>query len=157
MSKLLTILTDPDPVLRKKSAEVAPETLSSRQFREHCDNMILTMTKRDGVGLAAPQIGKNIRVIVINTKDGPKCFINPRLTKKSWFKEWGDEGCLSIPNTFGQVQRHKKIKCSSLDPAGKKMIIEASGLMARILQHEIDHLDGILFIDKAKNIKRLEN
>src|SRR3989339_1774921 len=97
MPKLLTIITDPNPILRKRSAELAPEKIKTEKIKELCADMALTMLKKDGVGLAAPQIGKNIRVIAVNTKDGVVCLVNPVLTKVSWLKEWGSEGCLSVP------------------------------------------------------------
>ena len=115
--------------------------------------MAKTMLKTDGVGLAAPQIGKNIRLAVINSKDGVFCLINPKFTKKSWAREIGQEGCLSIPGVFGKVKRHKKISLTYTDKDGKKTKMTAIGMMARVIQHEIDHLDGILFIDKAVEIE----
>ena len=99
------------------------------------------------------QIGKNVRLAVINTKNGRIFLINPKITKKSLLKEWGEEGCLSVPGVFGQVKRHKKITCEYLDQKSVENAIKAEGLLARVIQHEIDHLDGILFIDKAKNLK----
>jgi len=113
------------------------------------------MLESDGVGLAAPQIGKNIRLCVINAKEGPICLINPKITKKSWTKEWGEEGCLSIPNVFGQVKRHKKITCQYFNLSGKVLKLSAEGLLARVIQHEVDHLDGVLFIDKARNVRQV--
>lgn len=156
MSKIYNIITNPNPILRKKSEEIKPEKISNKNFQDLCDDMILTMKKKDGVGLAAPQIGKNIRLVIVNTKDGPVCAINPKIIKKSLTKAWDDEGCLSVPNTYGKVKRFKKIKCTYLDKTGKKIMIKAEGMMARVFQHEIDHLDGILFIDKAKDIKKIE-
>lgn len=129
--------------------------LESAEFKQLLKDMTLTMLEKDGVGLAAPQIGKTIKLAIIKTKDGPIAFINPEIIKKSWAKEWGEEGCLSVPNVFGLVRRHKKISCRYQDKQGKKKVIETKGIMARILQHEIDHLEGILFIDKAKEIKEI--
>lgn len=117
--------------------------------------MAKTMIKSDGVGLAAPQIGKNIRLIVINTKSGKIAMINPKIKSKSLLKEWKEEGCLSVPDTFGLVKRNKKVACAYYDLAGNKQKITGEGLLARVIQHEIDHLDGILFIDKAKEIKQV--
>ena len=154
MSKILDIITDPNPILRKKSTEIEIKDLSNKNLQELMQDMIPTMLEKDGVGLAAPQVGKNIRLIVINTKDGPQHFINPKIIKKSILKEWGEEGCLSVPNVFGMVKRNKKIYCEYYNIKGEKKAIEASGLMARILQHETDHLDGILFIDKARDIRK---
>lgn len=126
----------------------------SIRIKKFCDDMALTMLEKDGIGLAAPQIGLNLRLAVINTKEGPLHIFNPEITKFSWAKEWGEEGCLSVPKVFGQVKRSKKIICRYLDKNGEEKSIQASGLMARVFQHEIDHLDAILFIDKAKKIRK---
>lgn len=150
--KLLPITKNPDPLLRKKSVKINPKEITTEKFQELLLDMTKTMKEKDGIGLAAPQIGKNIRLIVINTKDGVICMVNPKITKKSLRKEWDEEGCLSVPGTFGQVKRCKKITCKYLDKKGKEQTIEGEGLLARVLQHEIDHLDGILFIDKAKDL-----
>lgn len=150
---ILKILTQPNPVLRKKSVEINLAEIKNRGFKKLISDMGKTMLKTDGVGLAAPQIGKNIRLAVINFKDGVFCLINPKLTKKSWAREFGQEGCLSIPGVFGQVKRHKKISLTYYDGQGKKVKLTAVGLMARVIQHEIDHLDGILFIDKAIGVE----
>ncbi len=151
--KILKILKNPDPILRKKSLEIPATDIGSKALTELCFSMAKTMLKRDGVGLAAPQIGKNIRVITVNTKDGQICMINPKITSKSIAKEWGEEGCLSVPKMFGQVRRHKKVACRFIDLGGEEVRLKAEGLLARVIQHEIDHLDGILFIDKAKDLK----
>ena len=157
MAKLLKIVTHPNPILRKISKEINVKTITDKKFQELCDNMIRTMKEKDGVGLAAPQIGKNIRVVIVNTKEGPICVINPVITKKSLIRETDEEGCLSVPGTFGRVKRHKNISCTFTDREGNSIKVEAKGYMARIFQHEIDHLNGILFIDKAKNIKEVKN
>lgn len=146
---ILKILTQPNPILRKKSVKIDLTEITGREFKKLISSMAKTMLKTDGVGLAAPQIGRNIRLAVINSKDGVFCLINPKLTKKSWAREPGQEGCLSIPGVFGQVKRHKKISLTYYDGDGKKIKLTATGLMARVIQHEIDHLDGVLFIDKA--------
>jgi peptide deformylase len=153
MAKMLKIVKNPDQNLRKNSRELNLDEIKSNQIKKLSEDMALTMIKKDGVGLAAPQIGKNIRLIVINTKDGVLYLFNPKIVKSSLAKEWGEEGCLSVPNTFGQVKRSKKIKCIYLDISGKEIKTEPQGLLARIFQHEIDHLEGILFIDKAKKIE----
>jgi len=152
---ILKIITSPNPILRKKSAEIKKNDLISKGMRKLCLDMVKTMLDKDGVGLAAPQIGKNIRLCAINTAEGQICLINPKITKKSWAREWGEEGCLSIPDIFGEVNRHKKIICKYLDINQKESEIKADGLLARVIQHEIDHLDGILFIDKARNLKEI--
>lgn len=155
--KILPIVKIPNKILRKVSRDVKKEKMDSSDFRELCDNMAFTMVEKDGVGLAAPQVGLNIRLISVNTKDGPIIMINPKIIKKSLLKEWGEEGCLSVPETFGKVKRHKKVKCSYLDINGKKNTISANGLLSVVIQHEVDHLDGVLFIDKAEDVKNIKN
>jgi peptide deformylase len=156
MPKLLKIYTNPDPLLRKNSKDIKPDNIKQEKYKLLCTDMINTMLKKDGVGLAAPQIGKNIRLIAINLKDGPICLFNPVLTKVSWRQEWGEEGCLSVPLVFGKVKRHVKALCEYINQSGELKKLEANGLMARVLQHEIDHLDGVLFIDKAKGVHRVK-
>ena len=154
MSKIYDIVTHPNPSLREKSMEIKEQDINTPEFLQLCDDMAVTMIKKDGVGLAAPQICKNIRLIVVNTKSGPKAMINPKITKKSWAKEYGEEGCLSVPNTFAEVNRHKKINFTYIDLNGKNVKDTAKNMKARVIQHELDHLDGILFIDKAKNLSK---
>lgn len=149
---ILKIITHPDPVLRRQAKEIGPSAFGDPVFQNLVADMTETMIAKDGVGLAAPQVGHSLRLIVVNTKNGVLSMINPVITKRSLFKEADEEGCLSIPNVFGTVKRHKKIRCKFLTVQGQAKRIEASGLLARIIQHEVDHLDGILFIDKAKDI-----
>lgn len=156
MSKILPIVTNPSPILRQKSREINLEELKKQEFQDFCDDMKKTMKEKDGVGLAAPQVGENIRLIVVSEKNGPICMINPKITKKSLRKEWDEEGCLSVPGYYGKVKRCKKLTCEYTDRAGNKTKINAEGLFARVMLHEIDHLDGVLFIDKAKNLKEVE-
>jgi peptide deformylase len=144
MPEILPIITMPDPQLRKRSRALNIAELKAADFAALCRDMAATMVKKDGIGLAAPQIGRNIRLIVINSKNGAFFLVNPKLDKKSWRKEWGEEGCLSVPGVFGQVKRHKSLVCRYLDESGAKKTISAAGLLARVLQHEVDHLDGIL-------------
>jgi peptide deformylase len=153
---ILKIITQPNPILRKKSSELSLKEISSREFKRLVLSMKKTMIKTAGLGLAAPQIGKSIRLVLINSKDGAFCLINPKINKKSWAQELGQEGCLSIPGVFGQVKRHKKITLTYFNQAGKKIKLTAAGMMARVIQHEIDHLDGILFIDKAVEIENVK-
>lgn len=156
MAKLLGIITDPNEILRKRSKEINPAEINQPEFLSFLKDMKLTMIKKDGVGLAAPQIGKNIRLFVANTKNGSLALINPKIIKRSILKEWGEEGCLSVPKTFGKVKRHKAVIVEYMDEKNAIKKIEAKGLLARIFQHEIDHLNGVLFIDKAKDIIREE-
>jgi len=156
MAKILKIITKENPILRKKSLFIDKKKISSTELQDLCLNMSETMDNKNGVGLAAPQIGKNIRLIVINTKDGHLHLFNPEIIKTSWKKELGDEGCLSVPDIFGKVKRFTNINCQFFDKKGKIQKLKANGLMARVIQHEIDHLDGILFIDKAKDIQEIK-
>ncbi len=151
---MLKILTNPDPILRRKSQPVAD--VSAKEIQELIPQMMEIMLRKDGVGLAAPQVGKNIRLIVIHLKDETLALINPKIIKKSIVKEWGEEGCLSVPGQYGEVKRCKKITVKYLDAKGKPHQVIAEGLFARVVQHENDHLDGILFIDKARNITEIE-
>ncbi len=151
---MLEVIVNPNPILRKMSQPVAD--VLNPEIQELIPQMIETMLAEDGVGLAAPQIGKNIRMVVIRYEDEDLTLINPLVVTKSFFKEWGEEGCLSVPGKIGEVKRYKRVKVKFLDAENKEQILEAQGLLARILQHEIDHLDGVLFIDKARKIKTAE-
>ncbi len=150
MANILPLVFNPDPRLREVSREIKAEEIPA--LLPLIEDMKLTMIEDKGIGLAAPQIGQNIRLIIVSTKDQNVAMINPVLTKRSLRQEWGEEGCLSIPKVFGDVKRYKSLRCAFIDQNGVERMIEAEGLMARVIQHEIDHLDGILFIDKAKNI-----
>ena len=112
------------------------------------------MKQNNGVGLAAIQVGEPTRIIVCEIDDKFYTFINPEIIK--FFPETSviEEGCLSLPNIYGEVERSKKITLRAIDFDSKKIKMKAFGLLARVIQHEIDHLDGILFIDKAKNITK---
>lgn len=147
---MLNMVIHPNEILRTKSQDVT-NALDSK-IQNLIPEMMETMKAKDGVGLAAPQIGENIRLFVINYKEKELVFINPVITKKSLVKEWGEEGCLSIPNKFGEVKRHKRVTVEYLNEGGQKQTMKAHGLLARIIQHELDHLDGILFIDKCRNL-----
>lgn len=153
---MLKIIKHPNKILRKKSINFDINEIGSKKIKELYLDMEKIMLEKDGVGLAAPQIGKNIRLCVINTKNGILKMFNPVIIKKSWAKEWGEEGCLSVPNVFGKVRRHKKITCRFYNEDKKNIKLSADNLVARVIQHEIDHLDGILFIDKAKDIINTE-
>jgi len=154
MKETLALVINPDPRLRQRSVEINLEEISG--FVNFAKDMAEAMLTYDGVGLAAVQVGQNIRLIIVNSQDGPQAMFNPVIERKSLIKVWGEEGCLSVPNTFGDVKRYKKIRCSFIDITGKERTIDTSSMMARVIQHEIDHLDGVLFIDKAKNIHKIE-
>ena len=149
---MLKIITDPNPILRKKSLPVA-DILSPKIQKLAKEMMETLLASEDGVGLAAPQVGQNVRVIVIRHKDADLVVINPKIVKRSILKEWGEEGCLSVPGKYGEVKRNKQITVKFFNELGQEKVVEAKGLLAIIFQHEIDHLDGILFTDKARNIR----
>ncbi len=115
--------------------------------------MVDTMIRADGVGLAAPQIGKNIRLVAIHFEGKNYVMVNPVIVQKSIFKEWGEEGCLSVPGIAGEVKRPRSLKLNFIDENGERQTLQARKMLARIIQHELDHLDGVLFIDKAKQLK----
>ncbi len=144
------VLTLPDEILRAKAMPVA--NINAGVLRV-LDNMVDTLYAFDGVGLAAPQIGVSKRIIVVDPGDNLFEMINPEIIDKEG-EELGTEGCLSVPNVRGVVPRALNIKVRGLNRRGEEYEVEASGLLARVFQHEIDHLDGVLFIDKATNVKR---
>lgn len=149
---VLKIIINPDPILRKKSKPVTAANLNT--FRSFILDLAETMVKKDGVGLAAPQVGKNINIIVIN-KDVTKTkdhlvLCNPKITFFSTKKIILEEGCLSIPNFYAEVKRPEKIRLKAIDINGQPIAIKTKGVLARVIQHEIDHLNGILFIDKLE-------
>ncbi len=135
---------DGDPLLRKKSREV---TIIDDRIKILIEDMKETMYKEDGIGLAAPQVGIARRVVVIDIGDGFLALINPEIITQEG-EEIDSEGCLSIPGKLGKVRRPFKVKVKYLDLEGNEKIIEGTGLLARVLCHEIDHLNGVLFIDK---------
>ncbi len=148
----LAIIKNPNPILRQTAQVVSKEELSKNNFQKTLAEMITTMLEKDGVGLAAPQVGISKRIVVVNTKEGPLVLINPEILKFGWKKETEEEGCLSVTDTWGKVSRSYRIKVKALSHEGQEINFSAVGLFARIIQHEMDHLNGVLFIDKAKNI-----
>lgn len=149
---LLEIVKAGDPVLKQVAEPI--EKVDSK-LRRLMDNMAETMYKADGVGLAAPQIGQSIRMVVIDVGDenGLLAMVNPVITYKEG-SAIDSEGCLSVPNVFGDVERAEKVTVEFLNRWGKKKRLTASGLLARCIQHELDHLEGVLFIDVAKSIRQ---
>lgn len=144
----MKIITHENEILRKKSQIV--EDIYDDKIKKLVEKMVQAMKKNKGIGLAAPQIGVLKRVITIETKDGPFILINPKITKYSEEQEVAEEGCLSIPGKYDKVQRPANITYTGQLLSGEKINETAEGLFARVLQHEVDHLDGILFIDRVK-------
>ncbi len=153
---VLDILVYPDPALKRKSLPVGK---LSEDVDRLLDDMAQTMRDANGVGLAAPQVGKNIRVLVIDIslpEENKREFyelINPEIVSSRGFQT-GEEGCLSVPGFFANIRRKEHARVSALDREGKRFTIDADGMLSRVLQHEIDHLDGILFFDRLGRLKR---
>jgi peptide deformylase len=140
----MEVLTGNQKVLRQKSKRVANIDDSLRTL---CASMVNTMLVSGGVGLAANQVGIAKRVIIVLHNDSPIPMINPEIVKTSEESEFANEGCLSIPETFIEIKRHKEVLVKYRDTKGKPHFETYSGLTARIIQHEIEHLDGILMTD----------
>ena len=158
------IVSLPEPVLRKKARKV---TDFGPELQTLIDDMVETMRVAPGVGLAAPQVDASVRVIVVEYGEEdeeetavipPKLYtvVNPEITRFSTESEVGSEGCLSIPGFAGDVERPLGITIKGLNRRGQPIRIKAEGWLARIFQHEIDHLDGVLFIDRAERVWKLE-
>lgn len=170
------ILIEPHPTLRKQADTVKREDISSPAIQGLIKKMAeVLVTSENGVGLAAPQIGESLRIFLALTKKSiankeeeaktkiklPKknpleevgVYINPEIKKQSKNKIILDEGCLSVPGVYGKIRRFEKVTVRALNEHGKEFERGASGLLAQIIQHEIDHLNGILFIDSAKDLQ----
>lgn len=157
MSDVFSIVTLPTPSLRERSLEVTIEEITTPEFQAYLDKLIRTMFVADGVGIASPQVGRNIRAIVVNTGARPECYMNPVITKLSEAMTESEEGCLSVPHKYGLVPRHKKSTIEAINRHGKRVLLELKGFPAIVFQHEVDHLDGILFIDKATKLISTSN
>jgi peptide deformylase len=166
---LLEIITIPNEVLRRKARK---RTDFGPQLQTLIDDMIETMRAAPGVGLAAPQVGVSERLIVIEygeddddgeepeKKAAPKklfAVVNPEITRTSDETVVGIEGCLSVPNLLGEVERYEAITVKGFNRRGQPMAIKAKGWLARVFQHEIDHLDGIIYVDRAQRVWQPEN
>jgi peptide deformylase len=150
---ILTILEFPDERLRKKAKPVASVDPAIRQL---IDDMLETMYAAPGIGLAANQVNVQQRVIVLDIseeKNAPLAFVNPEVIAREGQEE-SDEGCLSVPGVYEKVKRAEKIRLRALDREGQPMEFEADGLLAVCIQHEIDHLEGKLFVDYLSPLKR---
>ena len=151
-----TILTEPNKILRQVSK---PVEFVGKEEQKLMNDMLETMYDANGIGLAAIQIGIPKRIIVLDIskdkeKKNPMYFVNPKINSKGSENSTYEEGCLSVPNYFAEVDRPKKCKVEYLDYNGKKQILETDGLLATCIQHEMDHLEGILFIDYLSKLKK---
>ncbi len=151
-----TILTEPNKLLRQVSTIVEKV---GKEERKLMDDMLETMYAANGIGLAAIQVGVPKRIIVMdigkdkNNKE-PRYFVNPVIKNKDLIKSTYEEGCLSVPNQFAEIDRPKNCEVEYLDYHGKKKLLKAEGLLATCIQHEMDHLEGILFIDYLSKLKK---
>ncbi len=159
------IVTPPNPTLRQRAHKVRRITPEIAQL---IDDLVETMRVAPGVGLAAPQIDVSLRVIVVEYAEGsedeeapekpPKLYtvINPEITRTSKDRVLGNEACLSLPGYFGEVERYERVTVKGLNRHGQDFKLKTSGWLARIFQHEIDHIEGILYIDRATQVWRVE-
>ena len=151
-----TILTEPNKLLRQISKPVEKVGYKEKKLM---DDMLDTMYAANGIGLAAIQIGVPKRIIVMDiskdeNKKEPRYFVNPIISNKNTLKSTYEEGCLSVPNQFAEIDRPSKCEVEYLDYNGEKKILKAEGLLATCIQHEMDHLEGILFIDYLSKLKK---
>ena len=162
---VLRIYVAPHPVLKKKAAPVKDGVTPA--LRKLMDDMLETMYATDGIGLAAPQVGESKRILVLDIdqprggdlapeerRTRPQCFVNPEIVWSSEDLRVYNEGCLSVPGQYADVVRPDKVRVKYIDYDGKDREVEAAGLLATCLQHEMDHLDGVLFIDHISKLKR---
>ena len=151
-----TIITEPNKLLRQVSK---PVSIVGKEEQKLMKDMLETMYAANGIGLAAIQVGIPIRIIVMDickeeNKKEPRYFVNPIIKNKDPLKATYEEGCLSVPNQFADIDRPSKCEVEYLDYNGQKQLLKAEGLLATCIQHEMDHLEGILFIDYLSKLKR---
>ncbi len=152
-----------NPVLRKPARKVDPADIKSPAFQKLVDDMIETMREYEGIGLAAPQVHESVRLAIIGIDEGEGKdhnirvlpVVNPEVTPLAMTTAEDWEGCLSLPRLRGRVVRPDKVQLRALDRRGNRLEIDLEGYTARVAQHEIDHLDGILFIDRMKSLQTL--
>jgi len=165
---MLKILQKENKILREKTAKVPSDELKSKKIKKIIAEMFITLNNaRDGVALAAPQIGESLKIFVLSGKvfqaeeetekvEENLVFINPEIIKSSKTRKWMEEGCLSVKGLTGRVSRATKCTIKAQDENGNYFTRGGSNLLAQIFQHEMDHLEGVLFIDKAKDLRELD-
>lgn len=160
MPKLLIHTVDKDKEVRTVSTDFDIAKIKIKSSQQYFDDLIEAMIRYNGIGIASCQVGKNIRVIVISkeyTKDKEHTvMINPRLVSTSEKTNLMEEGCLSVPGMYGSVERYTKVRVKGWYRDGTQFDIKAKGMLARIFQHELDHLEGTLFIDSALRVHEVE-
>jgi peptide deformylase len=149
-STKLSVLVGDTPELRRVAKEVDPKILAQPETQQLIDELFETMETSDGIGLAAPQVGIGMRMVIVVLGGTGHCLVNPRITRRSNDLVKGEEGCLSFPGLFGDVVRNREIDFVALDRQGHKVTRTVSDLDARVIQHELDHLDGVLLPDRIK-------
>lgn len=147
----MEIVKYPNQILEKKAKKV--KNPLDPEIQELIKQMIITLQEAEGAGLAAPQVGKSLRICIVQYDGESFVLINPKITSYSRNKEIGEEGCLSFPGNWLPIKRSERVKVRYTDETGQEIKTKAEGMFARIIQHEVDHLDGILFVERAK-IKR---
>ena len=153
------IIAEGHPTLRKVAKKVHPEELNDPLIQQLIDDMFLTMYEAPGIGLAAPQVNVSKRIFTIDLHDddpehGPFVVVNPKFEVTTG-EEWRRDGCLSVPGYVGESLRFTHVAVSGLDRFGAKIRLEGDRLFAHCLQHEIDHLNGVLYLDKVRNLRTL--
>jgi len=147
---ILPIITNPHPTLRQKAKEVDVKEIKTKEFQQFISDMAETMKAKNGAGLAAPQVNVSSRLFCIEDENhNPLVFINPKIVWKSFRKKRTEEGCLSLPDIFVKVKRSKEITVEALNNLGNKIEMKLDGISAIAVQHETDHLEGVLIIDKG--------
>lgn len=162
----MKIIQKNEKVLRQIAKEIPPEEIKGEKIKNIISRMEKALSQsKEGVALAAPQIGESVRIFIVKhpvlnsetsdvKKKPPMVFVNPIIKKISQKKQTVHEGCLSVEGIYGAIKRAEKLNVEAMDENGKKFTRGASGLLAQIIQHEIDHLNGILFIDKAIHLEK---
>jgi len=154
MSPTYEVLTYKNASVRERSLEVDADEITTKEFQDYLDKLIKTMHVEDGIGIASPQVGINKRVFIAHIKHQDLTFINPVISKQSNTTVMTEEGCLSVPNVFGNVIRSKRVIITALDRHGRNMEFELKNTEAVIVQHEFDHLNGVLFVDKMLEVTK---
>ncbi|MBI2475128.1 peptide deformylase [Candidatus Uhrbacteria bacterium] len=153
----MRVLTHPNKALHEKSKIVEADQIKSETTLSLVNDLKETMIEENGVGIAAPQIGVQKQIIIIETEAGPQAFFNPTIIRHSIRKIESEEGCLSVPGVFGIVRRYRNITVQALDEQARVVTIKLGAFPAIVFQHEIDHLNGILFIEKVEKFTDHKN
>ncbi len=160
------VLTIGNPLLRRVARDLTPDEIRSPEFRQLLDDMVDTMHHEEGIGIAAPQIGESVQAAIIEIDAesarypgqepfGRKVFLNPRIRVLDAVEQGFWEGCLSVPNLRGFVERPRRVRVDYLDEDAERRSIEAEGFLVTVFQHELDHLHGVLYVDRIRDMTKL--